>query len=101
VEALETERMVLRETEMADVDDLLDIFSDPEAMRHYPGVKDREEAVAWVRSNQEGCRKHGFGLQTAILKESWEFAGQCGPVVQSIEGRREEVEIGCLFLRKF
>ena len=55
MEALETERMVLREAEMADVDDLLDIFSDPEAMRHYPGVKDREEAVAWVRSTRRAA----------------------------------------------
>ena len=41
---LETERMRLRPFSHDDVDDLLGIFQDPEAMRYYPGVKDREEA---------------------------------------------------------
>jgi RimJ/RimL family protein N-acetyltransferase len=86
--------------EMADVDSLLGIFSDPEAMRYYPGVKDREETVAWVRSNQDRYRKYGFGLWAVVLKEKREFAGQCGPTVQNVEDQ-EEIEIGYLFLRKF
>ena len=41
---LETKRLVLRRMEMADVDDLMGIFSDPVAMRYYPATKSREEA---------------------------------------------------------
>lgn len=95
---METKRTVLRET--ADADNLSGIFSDPEAMRYYPGVKDRAETVAWVRWNREHYRKRGFGLWVASLKESGEFAGQCGLVVQSVGGQ-EEIELGYLFLRKF
>ena len=36
--------MVLRPLEMSDVDTLMDIFSDPEAMRYYPGTKCRSDA---------------------------------------------------------
>ncbi len=36
--------MVLRRMEIADVEDLMDIFSDPVAMRYYPATKSRQEA---------------------------------------------------------
>jgi RimJ/RimL family protein N-acetyltransferase len=98
--ALQTERMVLRLMEMSDVDDLMGIFSDPVAMRHYPSTKSRQEAQEWVRRVQESYRDRGFGLWVAVLEDSGEFVGQCGLTVQEVEGKNE-VEIGYLFLRKF
>jgi len=97
---LETERMVLRRMDTADVDDLMGIFADPVAMRHYPATKTRAEAEEWVRWTLGSYREHGFGQWVAILKKSREFAGQCGLTVQEVGGT-EEVEIGYLFLRKF
>jgi ribosomal-protein-alanine N-acetyltransferase len=97
---LKTERMVLRQMGIADVDDLMDIFSDPVSMRYYPGTKSRQEAEDWVRWTLGSYRDHGFGQWVAILKDSGEFAGQCGLTVQEVEGK-DEVEIGYLFLRKF
>ena len=41
---LETERLALRKMDISDVDDLMGIFSDPVAMRYYPGTKSRKEA---------------------------------------------------------
>ena len=92
--------MVLRRMDMADVDDLIGIFSDPVAMRYYPATKSRAEAEEWVRRTLRSYRDHGFGQWVATLKESEEFAGQCGLTVQEVEGEKE-VEIGYLFLRKF
>jgi RimJ/RimL family protein N-acetyltransferase len=97
---LETERMVLRQMEMSDVDDLMGIFSDPVAMRYYPNTRSRDEAEEWVRWTLASYRDHGFGQWVAILKYSGEFAGQCGLTVQEVEGDRE-VEIGYLFLHRF
>ena len=97
---LQTERMVLRQMEMGDVDDLMGIFSDPVAMCYYPNTKSRQEAEEWVRRVQKSYRDHGFGLWVAVLEDSGELAGQCGLTVQSVEGI-DEVEIGYLFLRKF
>lgn len=92
--------MYLRHLEMSDVDALLGIFSDPEAMRYYPGTKSRSEAEDWVRGNLRSYREHGFGLWAAVLKDSGEFAGQCGLAAQEVDGK-DEVEIGYLFLRRF
>jgi ribosomal-protein-alanine N-acetyltransferase len=97
---LETDRLVLRRMEMPDVDDLMGIFSDPVAMRYYPGTKTRKEAEEWVRWTLRSYGDHGFGQWVAILKGSSQFAGQCGPTVQEVEGK-DEVEIGYLFLRRF
>jgi [ribosomal protein S5]-alanine N-acetyltransferase len=99
-DVIETNRMVLRRMEMSDVDDLMGIFSDPVAMRYYPSTKTRREAKDWVRWTLSSYRDHGFGQWVAILKDSGEFAGQCGLTIQEVEGK-EEVEIGYLFLRKF
>ena len=90
--------MTLRQMSMSDVDHLLGIFADPEAMRYYPGTKDAAETRSWIRWSLDSYQTHGFGLWIASLKSTREFAGQCGLTVQEVEGR-QEVEIGYLFLR--
>lgn len=96
---LETDRLVLREMTMADVDDLMGIFGDPEAMRYYPSTKSREEAEGWVRWVLDSYAANGFGLWVAMLKGTGEFAGQCGLTLQDLDGAAEP-EIGYLFLRR-
>ena len=96
---LETQRLVLRRLEASDVTALLGIFSDPEAICHYPATKTRSEAEDWVRWTLEGYRRHGFGLWAAVLRDSNEFAGQCGLGVQEVDGELES-ELGHLFLRR-
>jgi RimJ/RimL family protein N-acetyltransferase len=99
VKVLETERLILRRMALSDVDNLLGIFSDPVAMRYYPGTRDRQETIGWIEWTLGNYERDGIGLWVAILKETGEFAGQCGLVVQEVDGRRE-VEIGYLFLRR-
>lgn len=96
---LETQRLRLREMTPADADNLLGIFSDPTAMRYYPATKDRAQTEDWIEWNLASYRENGFGLWVATLKETDEFAGQCGLILQEVEGARE-VEIGYLFLRR-
>ncbi|MCG8352950.1 MAG: GNAT family N-acetyltransferase [Chloroflexales bacterium] len=96
---LETERMTLRQMNMRDVANLRGIFSDPEAMRYYPGTKDDAETRRWIQWNLDSYAQHGIGLWIATLKDSEQFAGQCGLVVQDVEGV-VEIEIGYLFLRR-
>ena len=96
---LETKRLFLRPMSLNDIDNLLGIFSDPEAMRYYPNTKSRKETEDWIEWNIESYQKNGFGLWIAIFKDSEEFVGQCGLVAQEVEGR-QEVEIGYSFLRR-
>lgn len=96
---LETPRMTLRHMTMDDVDDLLQIFADPEVMRYYPSTKDRTETIGWVEWTLRSYKMYGHGLWIATLKHDNSFAGQCGLTVQHIDDW-PEVEIGYLFLRK-
>jgi RimJ/RimL family protein N-acetyltransferase len=97
---LETERMLLRQMEMSDVENLQGIFADPEAMRYYPKTKSIEETEEWIRWNRSSYHLFGFGLWIALLKESGKFAGQCGLVMQRVDDL-PEVEVGYFFLRKY
>jgi RimJ/RimL family protein N-acetyltransferase len=91
---------VLRWMAISDVDYLMGIFSDPVARRHYPATKTHAEAEEWVSWTLGSNRDHGFGQWVAILKDTGEFAGQCGLSVQKVGGT-DEVEIGYLSLRRY
>lgn len=90
---IETERLLLLEFTREDLDDLAALLGDPEVMRHYPAPKTREEAEGWLEWQLSSYRDHGQGLWKMLLRETGEFAGQCGLVVQDVDGTRE-VEIG-------
>jgi [ribosomal protein S5]-alanine N-acetyltransferase len=69
------------------------VLSDREAMQFYPQPFDRQMTQAWVERNIQRYARHGFGLWALILKESGKLIGDCGLVVQEVDGV-EEVEIG-------
>jgi len=96
---LETDRLLLRRLTMDDVDNLLGIFSDPEAMRYYPATKGRKETIEWIGWNLKSYSEHGFGLWAVIRKDTSNFAGQCGLILQRDVDGRDEVEVGYSFLR--
>jgi RimJ/RimL family protein N-acetyltransferase len=91
---LETNRLLLRHLTIDDVDDLLGIFSDPEAMRYYPATKGRKETIDWIDWNLNSYREYGFGLWAVIRKDTSNFAGQCGLILQRNVDGRDEVEKG-------
>jgi RimJ/RimL family protein N-acetyltransferase len=96
---LETERLALRQFTHADVDDLMQIFGDREAMSFYPVPFDHERTAGWIRWSLDSCAKNGFGLWAVIRKEDQLFLGDCGPMLQPVEDRTE-MEIGYHMLRR-
>ena len=90
---LETKRLILREMALYDVDDLLEVLSDPEAMQFYPQPFDRQMTQTWIERNIQRYAQHGFGLWALILKQTGKLIGDCGLVVQEVDGV-EEIEIG-------
>ncbi len=100
MKVLETKRLRLRTMEETDVDNLMMIFTDPVAMKYYPATKDRAETVEWIRWTLDNYRKFGMGMWVAELKETGQFAGQCGLVPQKI-GDKVELELGYLFVREY
>lgn len=95
VEPIETERLHLRPfaRDLSDLDDLHAIQSDPDHMRFYPHPFSREESRAWIELFVERQERYGFSLWAIEDKATGEFLGNCGPLLQTVDGI-EEVEIG-------
>ncbi|MFD2043209.1 GNAT family N-acetyltransferase [Ornithinibacillus salinisoli] len=96
---LTTERLILREMTTDDVDKLMEIFSDPEAMKYYPSTKNKEQTIDWINWTLNNYAKYGVGLWIVEDRETGDFLGQCGIVPQEVDGVTE-MEIGYLFAKR-
>jgi RimJ/RimL family protein N-acetyltransferase len=76
---LETERLILRRFTEADLDDLVELNSDPEVMRFLTGGKPSPRAFIETRTLPRILRQYdppnGFGTWAAIERSSGEFLG--------------------------
>jgi ribosomal-protein-alanine N-acetyltransferase len=84
---VETERLLLRELELDDIDALHEVLGDPVAMRYYPAPFDRDGVAAWIASARRSYRENGFGLWAVIARSDGRFLGDCGPMLQPVEGQ--------------
>jgi RimJ/RimL family protein N-acetyltransferase len=96
---IETTRLLLRLFREEDVDELAEIFGDPEVMKYLPGGKPRarkDTAVGLTRTI-EGFKRRGFGIWAATHKEQGGLVGYCGLVYLD---ETPEVELLYGFARK-
>lgn len=91
---IETGRLMLREFQRKDLQELAPILADPKVMKFSPtGVSSVEQ----VRERIEGfitCyNEFGFGKWAVILKQNHQLLGYCGIAVDQIDGN-DEKELG-------
>jgi len=89
---LETERLTLRELERSDVDDLVRTLCDRENMRFYPKAFARSDVESWIDRCIERYTTHGTALWGMVLKADGRLIGDCGLIVQHVDGM-DETEI--------
>src|SRR5579862_3539445 len=85
---LETARLILREFAPEDAPDLAKTLSDPETMRFYPEPCDQDGVQQWIERNRERYQKDGVGLWAMHLKSTTELIGDCGVILQEVDGER-------------
>jgi [ribosomal protein S5]-alanine N-acetyltransferase len=90
---LETSRLLLREFVPQDADALAAVLGDPVAMQFYPAPFDREGVAEWIAKNIGRYQRDGHGLWAMVLKDSGELVGDCGCILQEVEGTNH-VEVG-------
>ncbi len=94
---LETDRLLLRHLEPADLEPLFVLYRDPEIRRYFPdGTRTREqtrEELEWFRNGHP--RHPRLGLWATIERETGAFVGRCGLLPWTIDGR-DEVELAFL-----
>ncbi len=91
--------MRLRELCADDAPRLAELFADRTVMAHYweylpPGASEN-----WAATHRGLYATRGYAPWTVELLDGT-FAGQCGPLPQSLDGH-DEVEIVCFLLRPF
>lgn len=94
-----TDRLRLRELTLDDLDDLLGVLGDPIAMEHYPAPKTRDETAAWIAWARASYEEHGFGLWAVERLADGAFLGDCGPMLQPVEGKTAP-EVGYHIIRR-
>jgi RimJ/RimL family protein N-acetyltransferase len=86
MQILQTPRLLLREFTLQDADALALVLSDPETMRYYPAPYDRAGVEQWIERNRDRYRNDGVGLWAMELKETRGLVGDCGVILQHVEG---------------
>jgi RimJ/RimL family protein N-acetyltransferase len=84
---VETDRLTLRELTFDDVDSLFEVLGDPIAMEHYPAPKTRPDTEGWIAWARDSYSRNGFGLWAVERSADGEFIGDCGPMLQPVEGK--------------
>ncbi|WP_226659119.1 GNAT family N-acetyltransferase [Pseudalkalibacillus hwajinpoensis] len=95
-----TERVILRKMVPEDEDALLELFSDKAVMAYYPSCKNRHDTVKWIEWTLHHYKVYGFGMWIVEDKETGQFLGQCGLVLQKLV-LGVEVELGYLFAKRY
>jgi [ribosomal protein S5]-alanine N-acetyltransferase len=79
-------------------------FESEEATRYLVNPKNNqgpsERAGLWIEKQLERYKKGEFGVQALIHNETQEFVGQCGLLLQEVDGK-EELEVGYHIMPKF
>ena len=69
------------------------VIGDAEAMKYYPQPLTRDDAQRWIDRSLERYRTDGYGLFAVVLKATGEVIGNCGLLLQEVEGDRV-LEVG-------
>lgn len=68
----------MREVRPSDLDALHALWSDPDQMRYYAGVRGRAEAEAWIERNLARFASLGYGSWIVQARDGGAFLGYCG-----------------------
>ena len=100
IDALYTPRLLMQPLAADDLEGVFAIFSDPEAMAFFSGVKSRADTNAWIENAISQYQQNGFGQMAVCDRNSGEFLGYCGLVAQEILGQNR-MELAYSIRRKF
>lgn len=91
---LETQRLLLRNFVMADLDNLFSFYSDPEVVKYIPDAprsyEETKDEMEWFMNGHPKFPQ--LGLWATIFKETDQFIGRCGLLPWTID-ERNEVEV--------
>lgn len=98
---IETQRLILREFQLEDVQQLTPILANPPVIKFSPtGILSVLETQAKIQGFIASYKKYGFGKWAITFKESNQLIGYCGIAIEQIDNK-DEREIGYRLDPKF
>jgi ribosomal-protein-alanine N-acetyltransferase len=95
---IETDRLILRDLEARDADDLAVLWADPEVTEFMGGPRDAGRARSSFLTLAREKEPPRWGLWPVVEKATGVLVGNCGLVEKEVEGRKE-VELIMVFGR--
>jgi ribosomal-protein-alanine N-acetyltransferase len=95
-----TPRLLFRQLTLEDVDDLAELYADPEVMRYFEGVRTRQQAHKEIEECLQWYDRLGFYFWATIHKVDNRFIGRCGLLPQVIDDR-PEYEVAYMIARPY
>ncbi len=101
-DGLVTERLYTRFLVSDDSKEWAGFFEDEEAMQYFPNFvsSNKEKVNPWIEKQLIRYKEKRYGLQALINKNTREFIGQCGLLLQEIEGKKE-LEVAYHIFKKY
>jgi [ribosomal protein S5]-alanine N-acetyltransferase len=91
---IETNRLILREFQRTDLQELAPILADPKVMKFSPtGVNSIEQVQERIEGFINCYKEFGFGKWAVVFKENNQLLGYCGIAIDQIDGK-DEKELG-------
>lgn len=84
----ESERLYLRELTPEDETELKNFLQDKDVMYAWEAPFTDTEVTAWLNANLRRYKDDGFSFYAVIHKHSGKFLGVCGPLTETINGKR-------------
>ena len=81
---IETRRLIIRDYNSDDLDDLFRLLSDPTTMSYWPKPFSRDDCRQWIIRNIDLYGEYGFGRRAVELKTNAQIIGDCGVVNREI-----------------
>lgn len=100
---LDTQRITTRFLSRFDIEAWAAFFEEDEAyefLMQRNGQTNLEMSEAWIKRQLQRYESGTFGLQAIIDKKSKQLVGQCGLLLQKIDGKLE-IEVGYHILKKY
>lgn len=89
---IETERLLLRQFLLADIDEIYAIYSQDEVMRYVGIIRTREEVEKYIANMLNSWKSNQFGMWAIAWKNEAKILGDGG--LCFLEGTPPEIEVG-------
>jgi len=83
-----TARLIVRGFTMGDLDEIAEVFGDPQVMWTKPETMTREQTGTWLEGALLRYCSDGMGECAVVLKSTGRVIGDCGLVMREIESER-------------